>query len=100
MHLSGANLRKKGCMSTTFGPEEAQAYLHKLLKVMHHTGGSDLFISADFPPSIKSQGAMKPLSQQKLTGSVTRALALSIMNEKQKREFEACLLYTSPSPRD
>ena len=76
-------------MSTTFGPEEAQAYLHKLLKVMHHTGGSDLFISADFPPSIKSQGAMKPLSQQKLTGSVTRALALSIMNEKQKREFEA-----------
>ena len=76
-------------MSTTFGPEEAQAYLHKLLKVMHHTGGSDLFISADFPPSIKAQGAMKPLSQQKLTGSVTRALALSIMNEKQKREFEA-----------
>ncbi|MFA9219205.1 MAG: ATPase, T2SS/T4P/T4SS family, partial [Sphingomonadaceae bacterium] len=76
-------------MSSTFGPEEAQAYLHKLLKVMHHTGGSDLFISADFPPSMKSQGAMKPLSQQKLTGAVTRALALSIMNDKQKREFEA-----------
>jgi twitching motility protein PilU len=75
-------------MSTTFGPEEAQAYLHKLLKVMHHTGGSDLFIAADFPPSIKAQGAMKPLSQQKLTGSVTRALALSIMNDKQQREFE------------
>ncbi len=76
-------------MSSTFGPEEAQAYLHKLLKVMHHTGGSDLFISADFPPSMKSQGAMKPLSQQKLTGSVTRALALSIMNAKQQAEFEA-----------
>jgi len=75
-------------MSSTFGPEEAQAYLHKLLKVMHHTGGSDLFISADFPPSMKSQGAMKPLSQQKLTGAVTRALALSIMNDKQKAEFE------------
>src|SRR5471030_833593 len=76
-------------MSSTFGPEEAQAYLHKLLKVMHHTGGSDLFISADFPPSIKSQGAMKPLSQQKLSGEITRALALSIMNDKQRREFEA-----------
>jgi len=75
--------------SATFGPEEAQAYLHKLLKVMHHSGGSDLFISADFPPSIKAQGAMKPLSQQKLTGSVTRALALAIMNDKQQREFEA-----------
>jgi twitching motility protein PilU len=52
-------------------------------------GRSDLFISADFPPSVKAQGAMKPLSQQKLTGHVTRALALSIMNEKQQREFEA-----------
>ncbi|TFW25274.1 PilT/PilU family type 4a pilus ATPase [Duganella callida] len=75
-------------MSSTFGPEEAQAYLHKLLKVMHHSGGSDLFISADFPPSMKAQGTMKALSQQKLTGSVTRALALSIMNDKQQREFE------------
>jgi twitching motility protein PilU len=75
-------------MSTTFGPAEAQAYLHKLLTVMNQQGGSDLFISADFPPSMKHQGAMKPLSQQKLTPEVTRALALSIMNDKQKGEFE------------
>src|SRR5574343_1002283 len=80
---------RKADMTTPFGPEEAQAYLHKLLKVMHHMGASDLFIAADFPPSVKAQGAMKPLSQQKLTGQVTRALALSIMNEKQQREFEA-----------
>ena len=38
-------------MSSTFGPAEAQAYMHKLLTVMHQQGGSDLFISADFPPS-------------------------------------------------
>ena len=76
-------------MSTTFGPAEAQAYIHKLLTVMHQQGGSDLFISADFPPSMKHQGAMKPMSQQKLTPDVTRALALSIMNAKQTREFEA-----------
>ena len=76
-------------MSSTFGHEEAQAYIHKLLKVMHQTGGSDLFISADFPPSIKSQGAMKPLSQQRLTGEVTRALAMAIMNDKQRNEFAA-----------
>jgi twitching motility protein PilU len=75
-------------MSTTFGPAEAQAYLHKLLTVMNQQGGSDLFISADFPPSMKHQGAMKPLSQQKLTPDITRALALSIMNDKQKGEFE------------
>jgi twitching motility protein PilU len=76
-------------MSTTFGPAEALAYIQKLLTVMHQQGGSDLFISADFPPSMKHQGAMKPMSQQRLSGEVTRALALSLMNERQRAEFEA-----------
>jgi twitching motility protein PilU len=76
-------------MSSTFGPAEAQAYIHKLLTVMHHQGGSDLFISAAFPPSMKYQGAMKPLSQQRLAADVTRALAMSLMNERQRAEFEA-----------
>jgi twitching motility protein PilU len=78
-------------MSSTFGLEEARTYMHQLLKVMHQQGGSDLFISADFPPSMKHQGAMKPLSQQKLNGEVTRKLAESLMNDKQKQEFEADL---------
>jgi twitching motility protein PilU len=76
-------------MSSTFGPAEAQAYMHKLLTVMHQQGGSDLFISSDFPPSMKHQGAMKPLSNQRLSGEVTRALALALMNERQRAEFEA-----------
>ena len=75
-------------MSSNFGPEEARTYMHQLLKVMFQQGGSDLFISADFPPSIKHQGAMKSLSQQKLTGEVTNKLALSLMNDKQRHEFE------------
>ena len=76
-------------MTTPFGPAEAQAYIHKLLTVMYQQGGSDLFISADFPPSMKHQGSMKPMSQQRLSGEVTRALALSLMNERQRAEFEA-----------
>ncbi|UGQ49166.1 PilT/PilU family type 4a pilus ATPase [Massilia endophytica] len=56
---------------------------------MHQVGGSDLFISSDFPPSIKSQGSMRALSQQRLTGDVTRALAYALMNERQRAEFEA-----------
>jgi len=75
-------------MSSHFGPEEAKTYIHKLLTAMHTKGGSDLFISADFPPSIKHQGAMTPLSKQKLSGDVTKALAFSLMNAKQKTEFE------------
>ncbi len=74
---------------SNFGPEEALSYIHQLLRVMQHAGGSDLFISADFPPSMKSQGAMKALSQQKLTGDITRKLALALMNDKQKHEFES-----------
>ncbi len=34
-----------------------------LTKVVEY-GGSDLFITADFPPSIKHQGLMKPFGQQ------------------------------------
>jgi twitching motility protein PilU len=71
----------------TFGPEQARAYMHQLLKAMHQMGGSDLFISADFPPSVKAHGGMKPLTQQKLTGEMTRTLAASLMNEKQNAEF-------------
>ncbi|WP_241520798.1 PilT/PilU family type 4a pilus ATPase [Steroidobacter cummioxidans] len=54
---------------------------------MSQAGGSDLFVSKDFPPSMKLQGSMKPMTNQKLTGEVTRALAHSLMNEKQREEF-------------
>ncbi len=78
-------------MSSTLSTDEARNFMHQLLKVMHQAGGSDLFIAADFPPSIKSHGGMKPLSQQQLTGEITRKLALSLMNEKQQKEFETDL---------
>ena len=67
--------------------DQARAYMHKLLTAMSQAGGSDLFIAADFPPSMKFQGAMQPLSQQKLSGEVTRALANAMMNERQREEF-------------
>ncbi|HZZ92378.1 MAG TPA: PilT/PilU family type 4a pilus ATPase [Usitatibacter sp.] len=69
-------------------PEQAQAYMHKLLAAMSQQGGSDLFIAHDFPPSMKAHGTMQPLAQSKLTGDVTRELAYSIMNDEQRAEFE------------
>jgi twitching motility protein PilU len=74
-------------MSTSLSEEQAKGFLHKLLTAMTKAGGSDLFISKDFPPSLKLQGKMQPLGSQKLTGEVTRALAHSIMNERQREEF-------------
>ena len=50
--------------------------------------GSDLFITADFPPAIKVDGKITKVSPQPLTGQHTLALARSIMNDKQAAEFE------------
>jgi len=68
--------------------EEAKTFMfHMLTKVVEY-GGSDLFITADFPPSIKLQGLMRPLGQQALTADKTKLFAYSLMNEKQRQEFE------------
>jgi twitching motility protein PilU len=72
---------------TTLTDDQARAYMHKLLGAMSQAGGSDLFIAHDFPPSMKSHGAMQPLTQQKLTGELTRVLANSLMNDRQREEF-------------
>jgi twitching motility protein PilU len=72
---------------SAFTEEQARAYMHKLLGAMASAGGSDLFIAADFPPSMKSHGSMQPLTGQKLTAEVTRQLAHALMNERQREEF-------------
>jgi twitching motility protein PilU len=72
---------------STLTEEQARAYMHKLLTAMSQAGGSDLFVSHDFPPSMKAHGSMQPLGTQKLTGEVTRKLAHAMMNERQRAEF-------------
>jgi twitching motility protein PilU len=68
--------------------QQAHEYIIKLLTAMSKAGGSDLFISSDFPPSMKSHGEMQPMTTQKLTGDITRQLAHALMNESQRAEFE------------
>src|ERR1700761_2646196 len=67
--------------------EQAKAYITKLLTAMSKAGGSDLFVSKDFPPAMKISGAMQPLTNQKLTGEIARDLANSLMNQRQRDEF-------------
>jgi twitching motility protein PilU len=67
--------------------EQAKAYINKLLTAMSSAGGSDLFVSKDFPPAMKLQGALQPLTSQKLTGEVSRSLANALMNERQREDF-------------
>jgi twitching motility protein PilU len=70
-----------------FTEEQAKSYITKLLTAMSQAGGSDLFVSKDFPPAMKLQGAMQPLTNQKLSGEVARELAYALMNQRQREEF-------------
>jgi len=67
--------------------DQARSYMVKLLTAMARAGGSDLFISAEFPPTMKAQGRMQAMAPQKLSGQIAQQLALSLMNERQREEF-------------
>ena len=67
---------------------EAKGIMYNMLTKVVEIGASDLFITADFPPSVKHQGLMKPLSKQTLSADKTKLFAYSIMNDYQRDEFE------------
>ncbi|MDD5331065.1 MAG: PilT/PilU family type 4a pilus ATPase [Sulfuricella sp.] len=69
--------------------DQALKFMHDLLRLMLAKKASDLFITADFPPAIKVDGKMTPVSGQKLTQQHTKELARSIMSDRQAAEFEA-----------
>ena len=68
--------------------DQASKFINDLLKLMVSRNGSDLFITAEFPPAIKVDGAVTKVSPQPLSASHTLALARSLMSDKQAAEFE------------
>jgi twitching motility protein PilU len=68
--------------------DQASKFMFDLLRLMVSKKGSDLFITAGFPPAIKIDGKMTPVSAQALTPAHTADLARSIMNDKQTASFE------------
>ena len=68
--------------------DQATKFVNDLLKLMVSRGGSDLFITAEFPPAVKVDGKVTKVSPQPLNATHTMALARSIMNDKQVAEFE------------
>jgi twitching motility protein PilU len=69
--------------------EQATKFIYDLLRALVAKRGSDLFITAGFPPAMKVDGRVTPVSQQALTGQHTAMLVRSVMNDKQAAEFEA-----------
>ena len=65
--------------------------MHELLRAMLNKKGSDLFITAGFPPAIKVDGKITPVSNQPLSPLHTQALVRSLMSQKQATEFEATM---------
>ena len=68
--------------------DQASKFINDLLRLMISRNGSDLFLTAEFPPAIKVDGRVTKVSPQPLTGQHTMALARSVMNDKQAAEFE------------
>lgn len=59
-----------------------------LLRMMVQKNASDLFITAGVPPSFKVHGAIAPASQSALSADQTRALAVNLMDARQREEFD------------
>lgn len=68
--------------------DQAAKFMSDLLRLMLSKKASDLFITAGFPPAMKIDGKMTPVSQQSLSLQHTEMLAKSIMNDKQAAEFD------------
>jgi twitching motility protein PilU len=68
--------------------DKAIKFMHDLLRMLKSRNGSDLYITVGAPPSMKIDGKMTPVANQKLTTEHTQALVRGIMNDKQLAEFE------------
>jgi twitching motility protein PilU len=69
--------------------QQAAKLMLDCLRTMLQRKGSDLFISADFPPACKIDGKLTPLTETPLRPEQTATLVRSIMNDHQLRELDA-----------
>ena len=69
--------------------EQAIKFMLDLMKLMRQKNASDLFVTVGFPPAMKIDGKVTPVSKQELTPQNCKALTYAIMNDRQLKEFEA-----------
>jgi len=69
--------------------EQAIKIMQDLLRRMVERKGSDLFITAGFPPAIKIDGEIRPQSEKALSPEHAATMVRAIMNDRQTREFDA-----------
>ena len=69
--------------------DQAIRLMQDLLRRMVEKKGSDLFITAGFPPAIKVDGEIRPQSDRSLSPEQSAGLVRAIMNDRQTKEFDA-----------
>ena len=69
--------------------DQATRMMQTLLKKMVAKEGSDLFITAGFPPAIKIDGEIHKAAEQSLTPAQSAVVVRAIMNDKQAKQFDA-----------
>jgi twitching motility protein PilU len=62
--------------------------LSAYLKVMADKGASDLYLSTGAPVMLKIEGKTAPVTQKPLPKGAVKELAYSVMNDRQRGEFE------------
>ncbi len=69
--------------------EQAVRLTQNLLRKMVERDGSDLFLTAAFPPAIKVDGTIHKATDTPLSPDQAAIMVRSIMNDKQIKEFDA-----------
>ncbi|MGH8369370.1 MAG: PilT/PilU family type 4a pilus ATPase [Gammaproteobacteria bacterium] len=69
--------------------DQAIKFMQDLLRAMVARKGSDLFITAGFPPAMKVDGQITPATDKPLSAEQSALLVRAIMNDRQSKEFDA-----------
>ena len=80
--------------------DQAIRLMQDLLRRVVEKKGSDLFITAGFPPAIKIDGEIRPQAERTLLPEQSAALVRAVMNDRQTKEFDAtkeCNFAISPA---
>ena len=67
------------------------------LRYMYEQKASDLFITAEFPPAIKLDGKLTPISDRPLTAGTCGAISQAIMTENSAKNLKTPKNATLPS---
>jgi twitching motility protein PilU len=70
-------------------PQKPVIDFNALLMMMVDKKASDLFITAGRAPTVKISGRFHPVGKTALTDRQAKDIVLSIMNEKQQRQYES-----------